>query len=53
MASEAVSLRRFLQIKPTFHLVDSTTLDNNTDKMAKIKHLYDSLNNPMGFSMKV
>ena len=42
---EALRLCRFHQVKLAFHLADSITLANNTDKMAKIKSLYDSLSN--------
>ena len=45
IVSQALSLCRFLQIKSAFHLVDNTALANNTDKITKIKPLYDSLNN--------
>ena len=44
IVSEALSSKRFLQIKSMFHLVDNHTLDDNNDKMAKVVLLCNSLN---------
>ena len=44
IVSEALSSKRFLQIKSMFHLVDNHTLEGDNDKMAKVALLYDSLN---------
>ena len=44
IVSEALSSKRFLQIKSMFHLVHNHTLDGNNDKIAKVALLYDSLN---------
>ena len=44
IVSEALSSKRFLQIKSMFHLVDNTTLEGNSNKMAKVMLLYDHLN---------
>ena len=44
IVSEALSSKRFLQIKSMFHLVDNITLEGNSNKMAKVTLLYDHLN---------
>ena len=42
--SEALSSKRFLQMKSMFHLVDNTTLEGSSNKTAKVMLLYDHLN---------
>ena len=44
IVSEALSSKHFLQIKSLFHLVDNTTGEGNSNKMAKVMLLYDHLN---------
>ena len=46
IVSEALSSKRFLQIKSMFHLVDNTTLEGNPNNMAKVMLLYNHLNPP-------
>ena len=41
---EALSSKCFLQIKSMFHVVNNTTLEGNSNKMAKVMLLYDHLN---------
>ena len=42
--SEALSSKRYLKIKASFHLFDNRTLTSADSKMAKVLTLYDSLN---------
>ena len=44
LVSEALSSKRYLKIKASFHLVDNRTLTSADSKMAKVLPLYDSLN---------
>ena len=44
LVSEALSIKRYLKIKASFHLVGKRTLTSADSKMAKVLPLYDSLN---------
>ena len=45
--SVSLSTKRFLQIKSMFHLVDSRELENNSNKIAKVAPIYDTLNSAL------
>ena len=52
LVSEALSSKRFLKIKASFHLVDNRTLTSADNKMAKILLLYDFLDaSPIQFGI--